>query len=67
VWLLAQTYEFKDDDRLARAIAATFKRRGTAIPEELPDCLTRAFAEDPIRVQQWSAFLDSVETKPGIL
>jgi hypothetical protein len=43
IWLLAQTHEFTDD-KLAPAIAATFKRRGTAIPEELPDCLTRAFA-----------------------
>jgi hypothetical protein len=28
---------------------------------------TRAFVEDPLKVQQWSAFLDSVETKPGPL
>jgi hypothetical protein len=41
--LLAQTHEFTDDE-LAPAIAATFKRRGIAMPEELPDCLTRAFA-----------------------
>jgi len=64
IWLLAQTHEF-GDEKLARAIAATFKRRGTAIPEELPDCLTHAFVEDPLNVQQWSAFLDSGETKPG--
>lgn len=42
IWFLAQTHEFRND-KLARAIAAALKRRGTAIPEELPDCLTRAF------------------------
>ncbi len=66
VWLLAKSGEF-NDDKLARAIAATFARRGTAIPPEPPDCLTRAFAQDPIKAQQWSAFLDNVETKPGTL
>jgi Nucleotidyl transferase AbiEii toxin, Type IV TA system len=55
IWLLAHTHEFRDK-KLARAIAATFKRRDTSIPEELPDCLTRAFVEDPLKVQQWSAF-----------
>jgi hypothetical protein len=33
---------------LVRAIVATFKRRGTAIPEELPHCLACAFVEDPL-------------------
>jgi predicted nucleotidyltransferase component of viral defense system len=31
VWILSRSYAF-DDDRLPRAIAATFERRGTAIP-----------------------------------
>ena len=44
IWLLSQSFPF-DDDRLARAIAATFERRGTEIPAELPDALTSAFAE----------------------
>jgi hypothetical protein len=66
IWLLSQTYEFKDD-RLARAIAATFKRRNTAIPAERPDALSQAFAEDPAKMQQWAAFVDNVEVKPGTL
>ena len=33
VWILSRSHEF-DDDRLPRAIAATFERRGTAIPLE---------------------------------
>jgi Nucleotidyl transferase AbiEii toxin, Type IV TA system len=66
IWLLSQTYEFKDD-KLSGAIAATFERRGTEIPEKIPDCLTRAFAEDPLKLQQWSAFTDTVKIKPGPL
>jgi hypothetical protein len=43
IWALAQSYEFRDE-RLARAIAATFARRATAVPVDPPDALTRAFA-----------------------
>ncbi|MFL6799245.1 MAG: hypothetical protein ACJ8F3_17735 [Xanthobacteraceae bacterium] len=54
-------------DRLARAIAATFARRKTAIPAELPDGLTPAFADDQIKVQQWNAFIADVAFQPGTL
>ena len=59
VWLLAQTYDFSDD-RLARAIAATFARRGTAVPVEPPDALTPAFAENAAKQQQWDAFVRGI-------
>ena len=59
VWLLSQSFPF-DDGRLARAIAATFKRRGSAIPRELPDALTCAFAEDTQIQLQWHAFVENV-------
>jgi hypothetical protein len=42
---------------LEQAIAATFKRRGTQIPQPLPIGLSREFAEDPHKLRQWSAFL----------
>ena len=51
IWLLAKSYSFEGDS-LARAIAATFARRETAIPAELPDALTPSFAEDPAKVEQ---------------
>ncbi len=66
VWLLSQSFPF-DDDRLARAIAATFERRGTAIPAELPDALTRAFAEDEQKRRQWRAFAENVSVHAGTL
>ena len=66
VWLLSQSFPF-DDGRLARAIAATFKRRGSAIPVELPDALTSAFAEDTQKQLQWRAFVENVAINPGTL
>jgi hypothetical protein len=56
-----------DGDNLARAIAATFARRKTEIPSELPDALTSAFAEDPAKIQQWDSFLEDVAFQPGSL
>jgi predicted nucleotidyltransferase component of viral defense system len=42
---------------LTRAIAATFHRRGTPIPESLPIGLTSEFAANAQKQTQWSAFL----------
>ena len=56
VWILSRSYEF-DDDRLPRAIAATFERRGTAIPLEAPVALTQPFAFDSSKQRQWAAFV----------
>ena len=66
IWLLSQSFPF-NDDRLARAIAATFERRETEIPSELPDALTRAFAKDERKQRQWNAFLENVALDPGSL
>jgi hypothetical protein len=66
IWVLARSHTF-DDDRLARAIAATFARRRTEIPENLPDALTPAFANDATKQTQWSAFISDVAMDPGPL
>lgn len=66
IWLLARTYEFKDD-ALARAIAATFARRKTGIPDAPPDALTAVFAQDPAKIQQWNSFVENVAFTPGPL
>jgi predicted nucleotidyltransferase component of viral defense system len=66
IWVLARTFEFKDD-RLARAIKATFARRKTDIPKDRPDALTSAFANDPTKQQQWKAFIQHVAIDPGPL
>lgn len=56
VWVLSRTHEF-DKTRLARAIAATFKRRGTTLPQDLPEVFTPAFFRDEGKLQQWSALV----------
>ena len=66
IWLLSQSFTF-DDNRLARAIAATFARRGTEIPTDLPDALTPDFATEKQKQQQWRAFVDNVALDPGTL
>jgi predicted nucleotidyltransferase component of viral defense system len=66
IWVLSRHFEFKDD-RLARAIAATFARRKTEIPSQLPDALTAAFAEERAKVQQWNSFVADVAFQPGAL
>jgi transcription elongation factor GreA-like protein len=59
IWALARSYRF-EDDRLARAIAATFERRKTAVPVEPPEALTRAFAEEAGKRGQWAEFIAEV-------
>jgi predicted nucleotidyltransferase component of viral defense system len=56
VWILSRSYDF-DEDRLSRAIAATFERRATAIPSEAPVALTPTFATDAGKQRQWAAFV----------
>jgi len=66
IWLLSRSFPF-DDDRLARAIAATFARRGTEIPTGLPDALSSAFAADEQKQRQWRVFVEDVALDPGSL
>jgi len=41
---------------LVRAIRATFERRKTPLPTELPVALTPSFADDTMKNTQWTAF-----------
>ena len=66
IWILSRSFAF-NDDRLSRAIAATFTRRGTAIPTDLPDALTPAFALDEQKQRQWRVFVEDVALGPGDL
>lgn len=47
-----------DGATLARAIAATFARRGTALPTEPPVALSHRFGDDETKQLQWQAFLN---------
>jgi predicted nucleotidyltransferase component of viral defense system len=52
---LAQKFPFQGD-LLAKSIAATFARRGTALPTGLPAGLTPMFGNDPAKIRGWQAF-----------
>lgn len=65
VWALLTTREL-DRERLARAISATFTRRGTDLPADTPDALSDAFANDA-RKAQWVAFTRNVEREAPTL
>jgi len=56
LWVILSR-ETLDHDILAQAIAATFTRRETALPIQLPIGLTDEFANDPSRQSIWLAFL----------
>lgn len=56
---LLESREF-DGHELSRAIAATFRRRQTALPQEIPTGLSHAFAADSYKMAQWDAFLRKI-------
>jgi predicted nucleotidyltransferase component of viral defense system len=64
IWILSRAFTFTDD-RLPRAIKATFARRGTTIPTAPPDALTPAFAANDRKRAQWTAFVETVDIDPG--
>lgn len=64
---IAQAFrEALDAGTLASAIAATFARRGTPLPTELPIGLSDEFANDGTRHALWAAFLrkNALEATP---
>lgn len=55
IWFLAEQFDF-EGQILARAVAATFRRRGTSLTAN-PVAWTDELANDPARQQQWMAFI----------
>ncbi|RAI37067.1 hypothetical protein CH338_16645 [Rhodoplanes elegans] len=66
IWYLARRPGY-DASRLTQAIAATFSRRLTALPIGVPDALSAAFANDPLKREQWADFVRGVMDEPGSL
>jgi hypothetical protein len=62
--LLRRTFSF--DQRLHEAVAATFARRRTPVPAELPVGPSDSFAFDGVKNQQWRAFLRRVGGEQGM-
>jgi hypothetical protein len=56
LWFLTQYFEFQGDI-LKQALIATFQRRSTPMPDQIPLALTPEFATDTRKQTQWKAFL----------
>jgi len=56
LWILAKHSDF-DGQILSRAVAATFERRRTAVPNGVPIGLSDEFINDAQKDKQWQAFL----------
>ncbi len=56
LWVLASQFSF-DGSSLVEAIKATFTRRGTQLPSNVPIALSEAFSQDQAKSTQWQAFL----------
>lgn len=57
LWVLSKQFPFEGAS-LSAAIAATFERRGTAIPSGVPTALTDEFSNNRIKQTQWTGFLN---------
>ncbi|MFN3652333.1 MAG: nucleotidyl transferase AbiEii/AbiGii toxin family protein [Armatimonadota bacterium] len=56
LWFLAQEFSF-DGLLLQKAVVATFQRRNTEIPSQLPTGLSREFYDSSDKQAQWRAFV----------
>ena len=77
-WVLARHFEFQGPV-LCQAIRATFERRRTPVPADVPVALSPQFAQDRGKRMQWRVFiakgkldtggagLDEVDRRPPLL
>ncbi|WP_027710345.1 nucleotidyl transferase AbiEii/AbiGii toxin family protein [Zooshikella ganghwensis] len=56
LWILSQHSKF-EGETLKHAIQATFERRKTPLPDQIPFGLTEAFTQDTQKQNQWKAFI----------
>lgn len=60
LWILCRSFSFSGQT-LSDAIRATFRRRKTALPTDVPIALTDAFAADTKKQTQWKAFVSRAD------
>lgn len=59
LWILSKSFPFKGET-LVQAIKATFERRKTKIPKDVPVGLSDDFSMDEDKHKQWKAFLSRI-------
>ena len=65
VWILNQRFSF-DGERLCQAISATFSRRKTPLPSDVPAALSSDFSADRDKQIQWRAFVRRSRLPAGV-
>lgn len=67
LWLLPTLRRY-EGTQVAAAVAATFRHRGTDVPDDVPAGLSRAFFGDPANQAAWRSFLSNrrVEAPPDL-
>ena len=60
LWILSKQYQFRKK-LLTQALKATFERRKTQLPKELPLGLTEEFYNDAIILTRWNSFIKKTE------
>jgi predicted nucleotidyltransferase component of viral defense system len=64
LWALARQFDFRGT-LLCEAIRATFERRRTPVPGDVPVALSPAFAMDQTKQAQWRAFVNKSKLDTG--
>ena len=64
LWVLARQFDFQGP-LLCQAIRATFERRRTPVPAEMPVALSSEFAQDRGKQTQWRAFIGKGKLDTG--
>ena len=60
LWIMSKQFDF-DGSLLTEAISATFDRRKTQLPDDLPLALTEDFSSDTTISQRWRAFANKLK------
>ena len=58
LWSVPRTVEI-DPSELTQTLISTFSRRNTSIPSECPSGLTEEYSQDPLKIAQWSAYMEA--------
>ena len=66
LYALATGHQF-DRTRLHRSIKATFERRNTELPTDLPTMLGEGLLQDSTKQTQWTAFIRRIDRDPAEL
>ena len=64
LWILAQQFDFQGA-LLCEAIRATFERRRTPVPADVPTALSPEFSQDQSKQAQWRAFVNKSKLDTG--